>query len=63
MQNELALYDEVSGFFNEPEIINFLSEDTVVKNYIRNDRILPGTDFILPFVQANFNMSDRKSYN
>ena len=43
MQNELLLYDELSGFKNDPETLNFLSQDTVKRKYKRKNEILPGT--------------------
>ena len=45
MQNELVLYDEVSGFINDPETLNFLSVDTVLQKYKRKSEFLPETDY------------------
>ena len=46
MHNELVLNDGLSGFVNdEDEPIQFLSEDTVIRDYIRAPAKYPDTDY------------------
>ena len=48
MQNELKLEDGLIGFQESSEVISFLTEDKVMRDYVREPFKVPGTSFDLP---------------
>lgn len=45
MQNEIKLEDGLIGFLENQEAISFITEDKVIRDYVRDPYIIPGTEF------------------